>query len=128
MEGHNSDEAVQLEGSKTFSQASVDVRPKAGMEAALESGEFYLRNPSKGAARCRKRYLDENQGLLLQDLWTEVGRVKGGSDYPTQKPDRLLERIIRIGSHEGALVCDVFCGSGTTLVAAGEHRSPMDRV
>ena len=91
---------------------------KAGMEAALESGEIYLRNPKKGAARCRKRYLDENQGLLLQDLWTEVGRVKGGSDYPTQKPERLLERIIRIGSHEGALVCDVFCGSGTTLVAA----------
>ena len=89
-----------------------------GMEAALESGELYLRNPSKGAARCRKHYLDENKGLLLQDLWTEVGRVKGGSDYPTQKPERLLERIIRIGSREGALVCDVFCGSGTTLVAA----------
>ena len=91
---------------------------KAGMDAALESGELYLRNPTKGAARCRKRYLDENEGLLLQDLWTEVGRVKGGSDYPTQKPERLLERIIRIGSREGALVCDAFCGSGTTLVAA----------
>jgi len=91
---------------------------KAGMEAALERCEVYLRDPNKGAARCRKRYLDENQGLLLQDLWTEVGRVKGGSDYPTQKPDRLLERIVRIASPEGALVCDVFCGSGTTLVAA----------
>lgn len=91
---------------------------KAGMEAALEAGEVFLRNPNKGAARCRKRYLDENRGLLLQDLWTEVGRVKGGSDYPTQKPERLLERIVRIGSREGSLVCDVFCGSGTTLVAA----------
>ena len=91
---------------------------KAGMDAALECGELYLRDSTKGAARCRKRFLDENQGLLLQDLWTEVGRVKGGSDYPTQKPERLLERIIRIGSREGALVCDVFCGSGTTLVAA----------
>lgn len=91
---------------------------KAGMEAALERGELYLRDSSKGAARCRKRYLDENKGLLLQDLWTEVGRVKGGSDYPTQKPDRLLERIVRIASPEGALVADFFAGSGTTLAAA----------
>ena len=91
---------------------------KAGMDSALAKGELYLRNPNKGAARCRKRYLDENKGLLLQDLWTEVGRVKGGSDYPTQKPDRLLERIVRIASKEGALVADFFAGSGTTLIAA----------
>lgn len=91
---------------------------KAGMDSALSKGELYLRNPTKGAARCRKRYLDENKGLLLQDLWTEVGRVKGGSDYPTQKPDRLLERIVRIASPAGALVCDFFAGSGTTLAAA----------
>jgi hypothetical protein len=91
---------------------------KDGMEAALKSGELYLRNPNKGAARCRVRFLDENKGLLLQDLWTEVGRVKGGSDYPTQKPERLLERIVGIGSKKGSLVCDFFAGSGTTLVAA----------
>lgn len=91
---------------------------KDGMEAALASGELYLRNPGKGAARCRKRFLDENKGLLLQDLWTEVGRVKGGSDYPTQKPDRLLDRVVRIASPPGALVCDFFAGSGTTLAAA----------
>lgn len=91
---------------------------KEGMENALASGELYLRDPKKGAARCRVRYLDENKGLLLQDLWTEVGRVKGGSDYPTQKPERLLDRIVKIGSPKGALVCDFFAGSGTTLVAA----------
>ena len=90
----------------------------AGMEAALSRGELYLRDQSKGAARCWRRYLDENKGILLQDLWTEVGRVKGGTDYPTQKPERLLERIVRIASPEGGLVCDAFCGSGTTLVAA----------
>ena len=41
---------------------------QAGMDAALAGNELYLRDPSKGAARCRKRYWDENQGLLLQDL------------------------------------------------------------
>jgi adenine-specific DNA-methyltransferase len=91
---------------------------KEGMEAALARGELYLRDPKKGAARCWVRYLDENKGILLQDLWTQVGRVKGGSDYPTQKPERLLDRIIKIGSKEGSLVCDFFAGSGTTLVAA----------
>jgi adenine-specific DNA-methyltransferase len=91
---------------------------KQGMEDALANGELYLRDPEKGAARCWVRYLDENKGILLQDLWTQVGRVKGGSDYPTQKPERLLERIVKIGSKEGSLVCDFFAGSGTALVAA----------
>jgi adenine-specific DNA-methyltransferase len=90
----------------------------AGMEAALKAGELYLRDPSKGAARCRKRYLDQNQGIYLQDIWDSVGRMKGGSEYPTQKPERLLERIVRIGSRQGGLVGDFFVGSGTTLVAA----------
>lgn len=90
----------------------------AGMEEALKSGELYLRDPAKGAARCRRRYLDENKGILLQDLWQNVGRVKGGSDYPTQKPERLLERIINIASSENDIVLDCFCGSGTTLAVA----------
>jgi adenine-specific DNA-methyltransferase len=77
---------------------------KDGMEAALHRGELYLRDPSKGAARCRKKYLDENNGIYLQDLWTNVGRIKGGSDYPTQKPEGLLERIISIGSPTGNVV------------------------
>jgi adenine-specific DNA-methyltransferase len=89
-----------------------------GMEAALKSGELYLRDTDVGAARCRKRYLDENKGIYLQDLWTNVGRMKGGSDYPTQKPEPLLERIVNIGSPAGGLVVDVFSGSGTTGVVA----------
>jgi len=93
----------------------------AGMEAALASGELYLRDPSKGAARCRKRYLDENKGIYLQDIWTNVGRVKGGSEYPTQKPKRLLERIVRIASRPNGLVGDFFAGSGTTIIAAEQN-------
>ncbi len=89
-----------------------------GMEAALASGELFLRNPEKGAARCVRKYLDENQGIRLQDIWDNVGRMKGGSDYPTQKPERLLERVIRICTQPGDLVADFFCGSGTTLAVA----------
>jgi adenine-specific DNA-methyltransferase len=88
------------------------------MEQALAEGKLFLRDPAKGAARCRKRYLDENKGIYLQDIWDSVGRMKGGSDYPTQKPLRLLERIVRMGSRPGDLVADFFAGSGTTLLAA----------
>ena len=44
--------------------------------------------------------------------------VGEGTGYPTQKPERLLERIVRASSVEGAVVADLMCGSGTTLVAA----------
>jgi adenine specific DNA methylase Mod len=89
-----------------------------GMEEALARGELYLRAPSKGAARCKKNYLDDGKGIPLQDIWDEVGRMKGGSEYPTQKPERLLERIVNIASKPGDLVADFFCGSGTTALVA----------
>ncbi len=89
-----------------------------GMEAALERGDLYLRNPERGAARCKKSYLDENLGILLQDIWTDAGRMKGGSRYATEKPEALLERIIKASSNEDDLILDCFCGSGTTAAVA----------
>ncbi|MCE9587782.1 MAG: site-specific DNA-methyltransferase [Verrucomicrobia bacterium] len=89
-----------------------------GMEDALAKGELYLRNEEVGSARCAKRYLEQVKGIPLQDIWDEVGRMKGGTDYPTQKPERLLERIINIASKEGDLIADFFCGSGTTAAVA----------
>ena len=89
-----------------------------GMEAALARGELYLRDPNIGSSRCVKRYLDDVKGIPLQDIWDGVGRMKGGSEYPTQKPERLIERIVNIASTEGDLIADFFCGSGTTLAVA----------
>lgn len=58
----------------------------------------------------------------MRDVWSDipaVGRSSGERNgYPTQKPIKLLERIICLFSNEGDLVADLFCGSGTTLVAA----------
>jgi len=90
------------------------------MERALKNGEFYLRDPEKGAARCRVSYLDEREGQLLQTIWTECGRMKGGVDYPTEKPRTFMARIIKAASDPGDLILDAFSGSGTTLVAAQE--------
>ena len=88
------------------------------MDQALERGELYLRDPEKGSLRCMKLYHDENKGKLLQDIWTDAGRMKGGSTYATEKPEALLERIIKSTTLEGDLVLDCFCGSGTTAAVA----------
>lgn len=70
-----------------------------------------------------KRYLDESLGVTLQSVWTDIPPVNSqameDSGYPTQKPEALLERIIKTSSNEDGLVLDCFCGSGTTA-AVGE--------
>jgi site-specific DNA-methyltransferase (adenine-specific)/adenine-specific DNA-methyltransferase len=88
------------------------------MDAAVERGHFYLRNPDKGAARCRVSFLDEREGQLLQTIWIDISHLKGGVRYPTEKPDALIERIIKASSDEGDLVLDCFMGSGTTQAVA----------
>ncbi len=69
-----------------------------------------------------KRYMDEMKGPALQSLWDDVLAVNSQADeridYPTQKPEALLERVIKVSSNEGDLVGDFFCGSGTTGAVA----------
>lgn len=69
-----------------------------------------------------KRYLDEMQGMPVQNIWTDINPVgswsKENINYPTQKPEALLERIISASSNEGDLIADFFCGSGTTAAVA----------
>jgi len=83
-----------------------------------EDGRLYRKR------RGGKQYLDERQGNLVGDVWNDIysyqtrTRSKEYLGYPTQKPEKLLERIILASSNEGDLVADFFCGSGTTLMAA----------
>jgi adenine-specific DNA-methyltransferase len=69
-----------------------------------------------------KRYLDEMPGVPLQSLWMDIAPLqsqnKERTDYATQKPERLLERIIRIVTNESGIVADFFGGSGTTAAVA----------
>ncbi len=74
-----------------------------------------------------KRYLDESAGVPAQSTWTDISFLRGITkrqvtsewlDYPTQKPEALLERIIKASSNENDLVLDCFCGSGTTAAVA----------
>ena len=93
---------------------------KGGMKGPKPPLLLYLRNPERGAKRCRVSFLDERQevGQLAQDIWLNLGRMKGGSTYPTEKPEILLDRIIRVSSNHGDLVLDAFAGSGTTCAVA----------
>jgi len=69
-----------------------------------------------------RKYLDESSGLPVNDIWTDTGHIKSNSkenrNYPTQKPEALLERIIHASSNPGDIVFDCFMGSGTAQVSA----------
>lgn len=76
-----------------------------------------------------KRYLDENKGLPLQAIWDDIFPVNSQAQerlsYPTQKPEALLERIIKASSNPGDIVFDCFMGSGTTQAAAMKLGRPF---
>lgn len=69
-----------------------------------------------------KLFLEDTKGRIIQSIWTDIYPVNSQAvervDYATQKPEALLERIIKASSNEGDLVMDCFCGSGTTPVVA----------
>ncbi len=70
----------------------------------------------------RKIYLDEYEGQPVDCLWDDIYVINPmadeRTDYPTQKPEALLQRIIETSTNTGDLVMDCFCGSGTTLAVA----------
>lgn len=96
------------------------VHSKAKMQELYEKGIIIQTKP--GSVPQKKRYLDEAPGVPLQDIWVGIAAVQGGAlenqNYPTQKPEALLERIIQLGSNPGDIVFDCFMGSGTTQAVA----------
>lgn len=69
----------------------------------------------------RKQFLDEMEGAQMDDVWDVPiinSQAQEDVGYATQKPEALLERIIKASSNEGDLVCDFFGGSGTTAAVA----------
>ncbi|MBL7945775.1 MAG: site-specific DNA-methyltransferase [Flavobacteriales bacterium] len=82
-----------------------------------KEGRIYWPTKEGGWPRL-KSYLDEVKGSAIQSIWSEIKAVNSQaderSDYPTQKPEALLDRLIRGSSNPGDLVLDCFMGSGTT--------------
>jgi DNA modification methylase len=90
------------------------------MQSLYDAGLIVQTKP--GTVPRLKRYLDEGKGVPLGSVWDDIGPIQSAADervgYPTQKPLRLLERIIEISSQPNDIVLDAFCGCGTALVAA----------
>jgi site-specific DNA-methyltransferase (adenine-specific) len=76
----------------------------------------------KGGTPRLKYYLEDSEGAPMSDVWDDIPPISSSSHeqtgYPTQKPEALLERIIRACTNEGDIVLDPFCGAGTSVVTA----------
>jgi site-specific DNA-methyltransferase (adenine-specific)/adenine-specific DNA-methyltransferase len=83
-------------------------------------GRRYVEKWGTGKKKLYRYYLDE--GKIPEDVWTDIQSIQSAAserlEYPTQKPEALLERILKASSNEGDLVADFFGGSGTTAAVA----------
>lgn len=91
------------------------------MKELLKAGRIVQNK--EGNVPLLKRYFDETgKGISLQSIWDDINPVGASAKerlhYPTQKPEALLDRIIKTSSNEGDIIMDVFAGSGTTLAVA----------
>lgn len=90
------------------------------MQKAYDEGIVVQSKP--GRVPQMKRYLDEQRGRPLGDVWTDIPPINSRAaerlGYPTQKPLALLERLIALTTNPGDVVLDPFCGCGTTVDAA----------
>jgi site-specific DNA-methyltransferase (adenine-specific) len=99
---------------------------------AATSVAMHFKNVDESGRRYRERTIGgksyryyEDEGRRLGSVWTDIPAMvantplrREATGYPTQKPERLLERIVRASSRPDAVVADLMCGSGTTLVVA----------
>ena len=88
----------------------------------MDAADLLYWPDNEGGMPRLKRFLDEQKGVPVQSLWDDIfavnSQAKEDTNYATQKPETLLERIIKVSSNEGDLVADFFCGSGTTAAVA----------
>ncbi len=93
------------------------IMTKDNLERLYQDGRIYIKNDRP----YRIRYMDEDKGKLVSNVWTDINQLHGINtefpDFPPQKPLALLERILNASSNEGNLVLDPFCGYGTTVEA-----------
>ena len=94
-----------------YSQDNIDELMKAGMIVFSDNGRPQV-----------KRYLDEIEGAVVHSIWTDIKPINSQAgertEYPTQKPESLLERVISASSNVDDIILDCFIGSGTTAAVA----------
>ncbi|MCX6763593.1 MAG: DNA methyltransferase, partial [Candidatus Moranbacteria bacterium] len=114
----------KYEGRKEFEFMGVKAPWLYSKEKLNELWEKDLIYKTSTGSLKKKQYLKDMPGIIISDIWfdAEVKPLQGSSNeslnYPTQKPETLLERIIKASSKENDWILDPFCGCGTTVVAA----------
>lgn len=107
------DKSITTELGWRWSQATFDER--------IRENPYIIYWTKEGRPRY-KRYMDEYIGKKVGNLWTDILPLSSNDSerlvFPTQKPESLLERIIKASSNEDDMILDPFCGSGTTLKVA----------
>lgn len=95
--------------------------PPSALDRLDEAGLIYWPEKKDGWPRLKK-YLEHAKGVPLQDVWTDISPINSQAQerlkYPTQKPEALLERIVKTSCSEGDIVLDPFCGCGTAVSIA----------
>jgi DNA modification methylase len=92
------------------------------LEKWYREGKILVKKDGSPRMDGHKIFLDETKGKRMIDLWTDIERIGNTSrerlGYPTQKPEALLERILKSSSNEGDVVLDAYCGCGTTVAVS----------
>jgi adenine-specific DNA-methyltransferase len=87
-----------------------------------ERGIFYYRGGSHNGKKLSRKVYVEQEGIFPRDVWNDIPYIRANTPeyqgFSTQKPERLLKRIILASTNENDIVADFFCGSGTTLATA----------
>lgn len=93
--------------------------PKTTMERYEAEGRLHY--TANGVPRLKK-YLEDMKGVPVSDIWTDIFPVNSQAaerqDYPTQKPETLIERIMTVSTNSEDIALDCFLGSGTTSAVA----------
>ena len=107
------------DGKGPYTDQPIGSRSKEAIALMKKEGRIFK---TSGGTERIKFYLNEMPGIAMDDVWIDIDEVNSMAvenlQYPTQKPEPLLERIIKSSTKEGDLVADFFCGSGTTAGVA----------
>ena len=87
-----------------------------------DKGIFYYRGGSHDGVKLKRKVYINGKGIFPRDVWFDIPYVRANTKeyqgFSTQKPERLLKRIILASTKEDDIVADFFCGTGTTLAVA----------
>ncbi len=87
-----------------------------------DKGIYYYRGGSHNGKKLSRKVYVEKEGIFPRDVWSDIPYIRANTSeyqgFSTQKPERLLKRIILASTNKNDIVTDFFCGSGTTLAVA----------